>query len=110
MPGRIDPLEVAIEARDGQHVERQIEESAQFLLGAPTIDEHANLIADGGQHREQFGVRLADLAAEKLHHAEHFAPQQDGEAERRVETLACAHSGAREIRVAHDVRDPGRLA
>ena len=44
--------------------------------------------ADGREHRQQLVVRLADLAAEELHHAEHFAAQQDWEAERGVQALA----------------------
>ena len=62
------------------------------------------------EHRQQIVVGRADLAAEELHHAEHFAVQQDREPERGVQALARRDRGAGEIRVVDDVGDPGRLA
>ena len=50
LPHRIDPLEVAVEAGDAEHVERQAEEAIELVLRAPPIDEHADLVAD---RREQ---------------------------------------------------------
>ena len=88
LPRGVDALEVAVEPGDAQHVERQREEAIELLLRAPPIDEHADLVADRREHRQQVGVRRADLAAEELHHAEHFAAQQDREAERGVQPFA----------------------
>ena len=109
-PCRIDALEVAVEAGDHEHVEAEREEAVELVLGAPAIDEHADLAADGRQHREQIGVGRADLAAEELHHAEHFAAQQDREPERRVEAFARRDRRAREIPVLRHVGNPDRLA
>ena len=110
VPHRVDALEVAVEAGDAEHVERQPEESIELVLRAPPIDEHPDLVADRRQHRQEAVVRRANLAAEELHDAEHLAAQQHREAERRVQPFASRHVGAREIRVLRDVGNPGRLA
>ena len=73
VPRRIDALEVAVESRDAEHVEREREEAIELLLRAPPFDEQPDLVADAREHREQILVGRADLAAEELHHAEHFA-------------------------------------
>ena len=36
LEGRVDPLEVAVEARDAKQVERQIEDPLDLALGPPT--------------------------------------------------------------------------
>ena len=109
-PCRVDALEIAVEAGDHEHVEAEREEAIELVLGVPAIDEHADLAADGREHREQIGVGRPDLPAEELHHAEHFAAQQDRESEGRVEALACRHRRAREIPVQRHVGNPYRLA
>ena len=108
-PGGVEPLEVAVKARDGQHVERQLEEAVELLLCPPPIDEHPDLIADGRQRRQQALVDLPNLAAEELHDAEDLAVQQHGEAKRGVQAFAIGDGRARKVRVAHDIRDPGGL-
>ena len=99
LPRGIHALEVAVESGDAQHVERHVEEAIELVLRAPPIEEHADLIADRRQHRQEFFVRLADLAAEELHHALHFAAEQDRKTEGRVQALARGDRRAREVRV-----------
>ena len=108
-PGGIDAFEVAVHPGDAHHVERQREEPIELLLRATPIDEHADLIAHGGEHRQQARVRFPDFAAEELHHAEHFAAKQDREAEGRVQSLARRDRRPREVAVARDVGNPRRL-
>src|SRR3954469_13624150 len=58
--------------------------SHQSFLGALAFDELTDLAADGGHHVEQLLIGLPDLAAEKLDHAQEFAPEQDRKADGRV--------------------------
>ena len=108
VPRRIDALEVAIESRDAEHVQREHEETIELLLRAPPVDEQPDLVADAREHREQIRIGLADLAAEELHHAQHFAAQQDRESECRVQAFACRDVCARKVGVVHHVGDPDR--
>ena len=72
------------------------------------IDEHADLIADRRQRRDQILIGLPDFAAEELHDAEDLAAQHDREAERRVQAFARRDRPAREIGVVGDIRNPHR--
>ena len=96
-PGGIHALEIAVDAGDAHHVERQQEEPIELFLRAAAIDEHADLIADGRRASTAGRVGLADIPAEELHDAEHFAAEQHREAERRVQSLGVA-TAAREVR------------
>ena len=110
MPRRVHAFEVAVEPGDAQHVERQREEPVELLLRAPPIDEHADLVADRRQHRQQVSVGLADFAAEELHDAEHFAAEQHRKAEGGVQSFARGDGRAREVRVVDDVGNPDGFA
>jgi hypothetical protein len=109
LPGGVQPAEVAVEARDAQHVARHLEESPQLALGAFPLDELPDLAAHGREQVEQALVGLADVAAEELQHPEHAAAEHDREAEGAVQPLARRHSRAREVGSC-DVLDPRRAA
>ena len=110
LPGGVQPAEVAVEARDAQHVARHLEERAELALGALPLHELPDLAAHGREQVEQALVGLAHVAAEELEHAEHVAAEHDREAEGAVQPLARRHGRAREVGVARDVLDPGRPA
>ena len=110
VPRRVHPLEIAVVARDTQHVQRQREEAIELLLCASAVDEEADLVADAREHREERFVGRADLPAEKLHHADDVVVQKNREPERRVEALARGNRSPGEIRVPDHVGDPGGLA
>ena len=95
LPRRIDAFEVAVESGDAQHVERDVEEAIELVLRAAAIEEHADLVADRRERRQQSFIRLADLPAEKLEHALHFAAQQDRKTKGGVQPFTCG-DGARE--------------
>src|SRR5262249_4300086 len=76
------------------------------FLGALALEELPDLTADRGQHLEQILVRLADLAAEELHHAQHLVAEQDGKAERAVEADLLRDTRPREVGGGGHVRDP----
>src|SRR5262249_10157766 len=59
------------------------------------------------EHVEELGVRLADLSAEELHHADHVAFDGDGEAERGVQSNPGGPGRARKIRIVYDVGNEG---
>ena len=107
VPRRIDAFEVAVESGDAQHVERDVEEAIELLLRAATIEEHADLVADRRERRQQSFIRLADLAAEKLEDALHLAAQQYRKAKGGVQPFTCGDGRARKVRVLRDVRNPG---
>ena len=109
LPRGVDPLEVAVEAGDAQQVERQGEETVQFLLRPTPIDEQSDLVADAREHRQEIFIRRANLAAEELQDALHLAAEQDREAERAVQSFARGNRRARKIRVEDDVVDPDGL-
>src|SRR5262249_28534313 len=92
---------------DAEHVEREIEEAIELLLGALALEHLADLDADARQHLEQPSVRLADLAREELEHAEHAAAEQNRDGERAVQPLALCDHRTRKVRVLNDVLDPG---
>ena len=50
LPRGVEPTEVAVEARDAEHVARHAEERLELLLGALALDELADLAADRGEH------------------------------------------------------------
>src|SRR3954466_10666620 len=56
----------------------------QGLLPALTLDELADLAADGSQDVEQLLIGLPDLAAEKFDHPQGFPPEQDWKGQGRV--------------------------
>ena len=87
LPRLIEPLEVPVEVRDAQQVAREREESIELLLGAAPPHELADLTADRGEHLEQRGVGLPDLAAEELHHGDHLVADDDREAEGAVQAF-----------------------
>ena len=58
VPRRIDALEVAVESRDAEHVQREHEETIELLLRAPPVDEQPDLVADAREHREQIRIGL----------------------------------------------------
>ena len=58
--------------------------SHQSFLDALAFNELTDLAADGGHRVEQLLIGLLDLAAEKLDHAQDFAPEQDRKADGRV--------------------------
>ena len=53
----------------------------ELLLGAPVLDELADLAADRGEHGQQLRLGLAHLGAQEVDHARDFAPKQDRKAE-----------------------------
>src|SRR5437773_3585510 len=108
LPGRIEPFEVTVEAGDAQKIERQREKAIQYLFGAPPLDELADLTADGAEHVEQLGIRLADLAAEELHHADQIVSDRNRKAERGVQAFPRSDGRAWKIRIVHDVVDEFR--
>ena len=108
LPGGVQAPEVAVETGDREQVARGLEEGPQLLLGPPAFGELADLAPHGGEEGEKLLVGAADLAAEELEHADHFRAQQDREAEGRVQPHAVRDGRAREVRVLHDVRYPGR--
>src|SRR6185437_8446369 len=100
---RIDSLEIAVESRDAEHVDRQGEEPIELLLRPPPIDEQADLIADAREHRQEVRVGRTNVAAEELHDALNLATEQDRETERAVQPLAGSDRAAGKIAVATDV-------
>src|SRR5262249_53492676 len=78
----------------------------ELLLGTLLFDEQSDLTADRGQHRQQLFVRLANLAAEKLHHADGLGAADDREPQRRMQPDAIGKRRAWKIRIAHDVGNP----
>src|SRR6185503_239645 len=102
LPGGVEAPEVAVEAGDAEEVARHEEERLELVLRALALDELADLAADRGEQLEQVLVRLADLAAEELEHAEHDPAELDREAEGAVQPFARGDRGAREVRVADD--------
>ncbi len=110
LPRRVEAAEVAVEAGDAEKIARHVEERLELVLRAIALDELADLAADRGEQLEQVLVGLAYLAAEELEHSEHDAAELDRESERPVQAFARGDGGAREVRVADDVLDPGGLA
>ena len=105
LPRLIEPFEVAVEACDAQQVAREREEAIELLLGAAPLHELADLTADRGEHLEQRGVGLPDLAAEELHHGDHVVADDDGEAEGAVQAFHRGRGRAGEVPVEEYVRD-----
>src|SRR2546427_11466292 len=87
LPGRVQALEVAVEACDAEHVERGPEKAVQLRLRVLALDELADLSADGGHHPEQILIGLADLAAEELEHAQDRAAEEDRESEGSMQPI-----------------------
>ena len=109
LPRRIDALEVAVEAGDAQHVEREREKPIELFLGAPPIDEHADLLTDGSERRQQLFIGLSDLSAEELDDADDFAAKHHREADGRVQAFAGRSRRAGKILVAARRRESTRL-
>ena len=80
----------------------------ELALGLLALDEQTHLAPDGFKHPEDVLVRLADLVAEELHHAEETAGPDDGEAERPVQAAADRVRRPREVGVLSGVGNPGR--
>jgi hypothetical protein len=99
VPGGIHSLQIAIVTGDADQIGREREQEGELIAGALVLDEQADLSADGAQHVEQGLVGLADLAAEELHHAEHFASHQDREPEGGMQAFPRGDSCPREVRV-----------
>jgi len=109
LPDRVQAEEHAIEARNAEEVEREIEEAVQLFLDALAVDEKADLAADRLQRAQQRLVGLADRPAEELHHADHLAVGEDGEPQRGVEAGPIGQARPGEVGIVADVRDPRRL-
>ena len=65
LPGGVDPLEVAVEPGDYQHVGPDREEAVPLFLGPPAVHELPDLPCDGRHHFQQVGVRLPNLLAKR---------------------------------------------
>ena len=102
-------LTYAVEPGDQNMSSDSVKKRSRSSCARGPIDEHANLVADRRQHRQQVRVGGADVAAEELHDAEYFAAEQDRKPEGRVESFARGDRGARKVRVVDDVGNPGRF-
>src|SRR5262249_13168923 len=81
----------------------------QRRFGPLALDKLANLIADGPDHLEDVVVFRPDFPAEKLQDAQDFTLYPDRPGEGSVQLCLLRQRGSGEVRVAHDVGDPGRF-
>ena len=110
LPRGIHALEIAIESGDAEHVERQREESIEFLLRALSLHELADLGTDPRQHPEQILVGLTDLATEEFHDADDRPPNQQGQREGAMQPFFSSDCRTWEVRILHHVWNPRGLA
>ena len=75
------------------------QQARALLLGAPPIEELADLRAHGGEHAQQVVVGRPDLAAEELDDAQHLGPRRMGNPNAACSPSAAASGRAREVRV-----------
>jgi hypothetical protein len=80
----------------------------QDLVGAASIQELAEVEADGCHHRQQILVRFPDPLAEELDRAEDLLAETDREAERGVQPVPGRDGRPRKVLVARDLRNPDR--
>src|SRR5262245_24323128 len=86
-PHGVEPLEMAVETRDGQQIEGNGEEKITFFLGALPLDELDDLTADRGAHFEKLRFGFADLLTEELEGAEDLVAGADRPADAAVQVL-----------------------
>ena len=75
-----------------------------------SFDELTDLPADGVEHPEHVLVGLSDLGAEEFHHSQETARPHDGEAKGAVEPVLGGRDSAGEVRVLHNIGNPGGSA
>ena len=107
LPGGIHAREVPVERRDALEIERDGKEPVELFFGVLAGDKQANLAADGGQHIEQFRVRLTYFAREELHDGQNGVPAHNGEPERTVQARPIGRRRPGKVGIVNDVGNPG---
>src|SRR2546423_2275776 len=83
---------------------------SQLRFGAAPFNRLPDLTADVAQHFEQFVVRRAQLAAEKLDYPQEFAAELDGEGKSSMQPESRRNRRAGEMGVLADIGNPRRPA
>ena len=81
-----------------------------FFFCLCALDKVANLVSDRVKHLKKFIIGLDDFAVVKGHHAVHVATDPNRKGESSMQADALGDRRAREIRIGHNVIDPGRLS
>src|SRR5215467_3058481 len=80
----------------------------QSIFRVFSLDELPDLASDRPHHFEQSRVRLLNFVAEELKNAQHFRPEENGKAKRRMQIFSRRDSCTRKIPVLRYILYPDR--